>query len=168
MRRRVAFPLLFPLLLNMSADLVQSGVSPCTHAGSTSGRVRCRLPRTLAEPRLSGSFGPCQGSSAFFVHRFRRPPGVGSPQTGQARHEPPPRPRSACRAGGAGQSGAGQSWRCGAVRSGQGRRCGAVRGGPGAAAAGRTSKEPSVARREGQSDRGATGRGAPAATFKAL
>lgn len=157
MRRRVAFPLLFPLLLNMTADLVQSGVSPCTHAGSTSGRVKCRLPRTLAEPRLSGSFGPCQGSSAFFVHRFRCPPGVGSPQTGQARHEPPPRPRSACRAGGAGQSGAGQSWRCGAVR-----------GGPGAAAAGRTSKEPSVARREGQSDRGATGRGAPAATFKAL
>lgn len=122
MRRRVAFPLLFPLLLNMSADLVQSGVSPCTHAGSTSGRVRCRLPRTLAEPRLSGSFGPCQGSSAFFVHRFRRPPGVGSPQTGQARHEPPPRPRSSCRAGGAGQ--------CGAGRAGGAGQCGAARAQP--------------------------------------
>lgn len=43
-------------------------------------------------------------------------------------------------------------------------RCSAVRGGAGA----RASKEPSGARRGGQSQRRATGRGAPPATFKAL
>lgn len=175
MRRRLAFP----LVSNMTADVVRSGVSSA--------------PTLEADPAAGGaaSSRPRQGTSAFRVPRFGCvSPAWGTPGTAQSHHRAPASaqersPRRWCgterervrdsadRAGqcGAMRDRAGQSGalRDSADRAGQCRWCGAGRGSaPPGAAQGTAKKEPSVARRGGQSRRRATERGAPLATCKAL